>query len=187
MRPGMLLQAPDSAWIASLPADFRTGISLLAYLLLLMWALAVVDALFFRQVFAHLSIRPRQLAGLPGILVAPLLHGNFRHLAANSGPLAILGTLILLQGLEPLVMVTVVSWLVSGVGIWLLGRPHTKHLGASGVVFGYLGYGLFRGYFERSIPAIVASIVIGMLYSGILWGLLPGSGVNPGWATGWVF
>lgn len=172
-RIWLVLQTTESPWMKALPEDFRAGMALLVYLLILMWALAVMDALFFRQVFSHLSIRPRKLAGLPGIAVAPLLHGNFKHLAANSGPFAILGTIILLQGLEVLSIVTIMSWLISGVGIWLLGRPNTKHLGASGVVFGYLGYILFRGYFERSFPAMAIAILVGLLYGSALWGLLP--------------
>ena len=171
--PWLLLQAVAPPWMNVLPTDFRSGIALLVYLLILMWALSIMDALFFRQVFSHLTIRPRKLEGLPGIAVAPLLHGNFKHLAANTGPFAILGTIILLQGLEVLSIVTIGTWLISGVGIWLLGRPNTKHLGASGIVFGYLGYILFRGYFDRSIPAMAAAIFVGILYSGALWGLLP--------------
>ncbi|NJL45678.1 MAG: rhomboid family intramembrane serine protease [Leptolyngbyaceae cyanobacterium SM2_3_12] len=167
------LQVPADPWLTRLPEGFSQGIALLAYLLALMWAVAILDLLLLRRVLNHLSIQPRQLAGVPGIFVAPLLHGDFKHLAANSGPLAILGSLILLQGLEVWVIVTVAGWLISGVGIWLFGRPHTRHLGASGVVFGYLGYLLLRGYFERSFPAIAASVLVGLLYGGALWGLLP--------------
>lgn len=167
------LQVPSDSWLTQLPEGFRQGIALLAYLLALMWALAVLDLLLLRRVLNHLSIQPRQLAGIPGIFVAPLLHGDFKHLAANSGPLVILGSIILLQGLEVLGIVTIFVWLFSGVGIWLLGRPHTKHLGVSGVVFGYLGYLLLRGYFERSVPAIAVSVFVGVIYGGALWGLLP--------------
>ncbi|WOD41480.1 rhomboid family intramembrane serine protease [Nodosilinea sp. E11] len=157
----------------TLPEGFREGILLLAYLLALMWVLAVADLLTGRQLLPKLAIEPRRLAGVPGIVVAPLLHGGFGHLAANSGPLVILGSIILLQGLEVLGLVTVFCWLFSGVGIWLLGRPGTRHLGASGVVFGYLGYLLLRGYFERSPGAIAAAVVVGLLYGSALWGLLP--------------
>lgn len=157
----------------TLPEGFREGVLLLAYLLVLMWALAIVDFVTGRRLLNRLSIQPRSLEGIPGIAIAPLLHGGFGHLAANSGPLAILGTIILLQGLEVLGLVTVFCWLFSGVGIWLLGRPGTRHLGASGVVFGYLGYILLRGYFERSPGAIAAAVVVGLLYGSALWGLLP--------------
>lgn len=156
-----------------LPDSFPQGISLLAYLLILMWVLAVADLLTGRLLLRRLSIQPRRLAGIPGIVVAPLLHQDFRHLAANTAPFAILGSLILLQGLEVLGLVTLFCWLVSGVGIWLLGRSGTAHLGASGVVFGYLGYLLLRGYFEQSVPAIAIAVLVGLLYGGTLWGLLP--------------
>lgn len=157
----------------TLPEGFREGIILLAYLLALMWALAIADFLTGRRLLPKLAIEPRSLEGIPGIVVAPLLHGGFGHLIANSGPLVILGTVILLQGLEVLGLVTVFCWLFSGVGIWLLGRPGTRHLGASGVIFGYLGYILLRGYFERSPGAIAAAVVVGLLYGSALWGLLP--------------
>ncbi|NJL46543.1 MAG: rhomboid family intramembrane serine protease [Leptolyngbyaceae cyanobacterium SM2_5_2] len=156
-----------------LPDGFAQGISLLAYVLLLMWVLAILDALTGRRVLRHLAIQPRTLEGVPGILVAPLLHQDFKHLAANSAPFVILGSVILRQGLEALGLVTGICWLFSGLGIWLLGRPGTRHLGASGVIFGYLGYVLLRGYFERSLPAIAASVLVGILYGGTLWGLLP--------------
>ncbi len=167
---GLALFSFDSI---TLPEGFRQGVVLLAYLLALMWTLAIVDFVTGRRVLSKLSIEPRTVDGLPGIVVAPLLHGGFGHLAANSGPLVILGTIILLQGLEVLGLVTVFCWLFSGVGIWLLGRPGTRHLGASGVIFGYLGYILLRGYFERSPGAIAAAIVVGLLYGSALWGLLP--------------
>jgi membrane associated rhomboid family serine protease len=157
----------------TLPEGFRQGVVLLAYLLALMWALAIVDFVTGRRVLSKLAIEPRTVEGLPGIVVSPLLHGSFGHLIANSGPLVILGTVILLQGLEVLGLVTVFCWLFSGVGIWLLGRPGTRHLGASGLIFGYLGYILLRGYFERSPGAIAAAVVVGLLYGSALWGLLP--------------
>lgn len=157
----------------TLPEGFREGVVLLAYLLALMWALALADFVTGRRLLPKLSIEPRRLEGVPGIAVAPLLHGGFGHLVANSGPLVILGTVILLQGLEVLGLVTVFCWLFSGLGIWLLGRPGTRHLGASGVVFGYLGYILLRGYFERSPAAMAAAVAVGLLYGSALWGLLP--------------
>lgn len=160
------------SWLDRIPPDFQVGIKLLAFFLLLLWALELIDTMLGGRL-DNLGIRPRQLAGLPGIGLAPLLHGNLQHLAANTGPLAILGSLILLQGLPVLLMVTGLTWFSSGVGTWLLGRPHTNHLGASGIVFGYLGYLLFYGYFERSGAAIAVAVLAGFLYGSALWGLLP--------------
>ena len=45
--------------------------------------------------------------------------------------------------------------------------------GASGLIFGYLGYLLLRGYFERSVGAIALSVLVGVAYGGMIWGVLP--------------
>jgi membrane associated rhomboid family serine protease len=41
------------------------------------------------------GVRPREWSGLLGILVAPLIHAGFAHLASNALPLLVLGTLML--------------------------------------------------------------------------------------------
>jgi membrane associated rhomboid family serine protease len=62
--------------------------------------------------------------------------------------------------------------LVSGLGVWLFGASGV-HVGASGLIFGYLGFLLLRGYFERNFPSILLSLIVGFLYGGAIWGVLP--------------
>ena len=45
------------------------------------------------------GIEPREVAGLDGILWAPMLHGGWDHLFANTMPLLVLGFLVLLSGI----------------------------------------------------------------------------------------
>jgi membrane associated rhomboid family serine protease len=103
----------------------------------------------------------------------PLLHGNFAHLISNTVPFFALGWLILLNGIRQFFVVTAIVWLSSGVGVWLFGSPGI-HIGASGVVFGYLGFLLLRGLFERSFQALTLSLLVGFFYGGLIWGVLPG-------------
>lgn len=170
-----------ATWVERIPPDIQLGIRLIAAFVALLWGLELVDTLLLRGKFNHLGIKPRKLRGLIGIPLAPLLHGNLKHLAANTGPLLILGSMVMLSGLRSFVLVTLIIWLISGLGVWLLGRSRTNHLGASGLVFGYLGFLLLRGYFERSPLAIVLAVLVGFLYGGALWGLLP---LQPG--RSWV-
>jgi membrane associated rhomboid family serine protease len=100
---------------------------------------------------------------------------GFGHLAANTVPLIVLGWLVMLRRTRDFIVVTLVSVLVSGLGIWLFGGANTIHLGASGVIFGLLGALLARAYFERSWVALGLAIVAGLLYGGMLWGVLPGA------------
>jgi membrane associated rhomboid family serine protease len=113
------------------------------------------------------------MGGLVGIALAPLLHGGFGHLIANTIPLITLGWLIMLRETRDLIAVTVLSALVSGLGVWLVGASYSVHIGASGVIFGYFGFLLLRGYFERSLIAVLLSIVVAVLYGGMLWGVFP--------------
>ncbi len=151
---------------------FRRQIQILLSVVVLLWAVEIVDQLIFRGALNNLGIRPRSLPGLFGIFFAPFLHGDFGHLVANTVPLVSLGWLIMLRNTEDFFWVSIISALVSGLGTWLVGSPAT-HIGASGVVFGYFGFLLLRGYFERSATAIAFSILVAVLYGSILWGVLP--------------
>lgn len=159
----------------------RTGrhlgrhVTLLAALVAILWLVEAVDWVIFGGRLDGFGIRPRTWHGLGQVLIAPWLHVGFGHLIANTVPLVVLGWLVMLRGMRDFVVVVVVSALVSGLGIWLFGGPRTIHLGASGVIFGLLGALLARAYFERSWVALGLAIVAGMLYGGMLWGVLPGA------------
>lgn len=156
-----------------LTQDFTLPASVLGGFVALIWILEIIDFLLFRGRLNRYGIRPRSISGLGGILLAPLLHGNFRHLAANTVPFVTLGALVMLGGLERFFSVTAIVVLVSGLGVWLLGSPRTVHIGASGVIFGYFGFLLLRGYFEQDLFSSGVSLVVGLLYGSLIWGVLP--------------
>ncbi|MGI8933616.1 MAG: rhomboid family intramembrane serine protease [Phormidesmis sp.] len=157
----------------SITGEFKLQITTLLGLVALLWAIEIVDQVVFRGNLDRLGIRPRSLSGLWGILWAPFLHGNFVHLLANTVPLVSLGWLIMLRETGDWLVVSVIAALCSGLGTWLIGAPSSLHIGASGVVFGYFGFLLLRGYFERSAVAIAFSVLVTFLYGGIIWGVLP--------------
>ncbi len=138
-----------------------------------LWLVEALDLLFWRGDLDAFGIRPRTLAGLLRIPVAPFLHAGFGHLIANTMPLLILCWLVLLRGLRDFVDATVLAALISGLGIWAFGASNSIHIGASGLVFGYLGYLTARGYFERSLVAVSLAAAALLLYGGLLIGVLP--------------
>lgn len=146
----------------------------------LLWAIEIVDAVLFQGSLDRFGVRPRSMEGLVGVAFAPLLHMGFGHLIANTLPLITLGWLIMLRETRDLVVVTVLAALVSGLGTWLIGASYSVHIGASGVIFGYFGFLLLRGYFERSVLSIGLSLVVAAVYGGMLWGVLP-SGYRISW------
>jgi membrane associated rhomboid family serine protease len=148
--------------------------AILGVCVLLAWIVEVVDNVAYGGSLDRFGIQPRSGAGLWGILAAPLLHFGWVHLASNTGPFIVLGWLVLLRGIRDFVVVTVCAVLIGGLGVWVFGAANSVHVGASGVIFGYLGCLLARGYFERSIWSIVLAIAAAILYGSVLWGLVPG-------------
>ena len=147
---------------------------LLLSLLGAMWVIEILDHLPFVQL-DHFGIRPRSIAGLMGIVCAPFLHAGFAHLLANSFPFVILGGIVLLGGRAVFWRITIFVTLAGGLGVWLLAGRFTNHIGASGLIFGYLGFLLARGWFGKSLPWMIGAGVILVAYGGLLAGVLPGS------------
>ncbi len=160
----------------SILQELKTQVTVLFGLLALMWGIEIVDQAIFRPVFRTTldiyGIIPKNPIGLRGILFAPFLHGSFPHLLSNTIPFIVLGWLIMVRETSDFLWVSLISAFVSGVGTWLFGSSGV-HIGASGVIFGYLGYLLLRGYFERSAIAVAMSLGVGTLYGSLLWGVLP--------------
>jgi membrane associated rhomboid family serine protease len=139
-----------------------------------MWFVWFVDFLWRGGTFTAYGIHPRTVEGLWQIALAPFIHADFAHLIANTIPFVILGYLIVIRDKRTFMLVFIVATVISGLGIWLLGGADTVHMGASGVVFAFMGYLLARGYFERSFISILFGIVALLLYGGILTGIMPG-------------
>jgi membrane associated rhomboid family serine protease len=160
--------------------SFKRALFIVGGLLAAMWAVELIDWLGGRWLeLDHFGIRPRQSGWLLGIALAPFLHVGWGHLAANTVPFFILGLLVIGRGEKRFWVVSAGIVLLSGLGVWLLGRAGTVHVGASGVVFGYFGYLLTAGVVERSLVAVVRAVLVTGLYGSILWGVLPNrSGVS---------
>lgn len=158
-------------------------VAVVAALLAVMWAVEIIDLLPSTS-FDSWGVQPRSTRGLVGVLFAPFLHSGFAHLFANTIPFVVLGGFIALGSVERFVQVSAIVALTSGLGTWLFASSGTVHIGASGLVFGYLTYLVGRGFIARRILWIVGGVVVLMFYGGILWGLLPRPGIS--W-TGHVF
>ncbi|MGH3094617.1 MAG: rhomboid family intramembrane serine protease [Streptosporangiales bacterium] len=143
--------------------------------LAVLWLVEIVDTVLGHRLDAY-GIRPRVVDGLDGIAFAPFLHAGFSHLLANSTSFAILGV-VAYMAVNALRFfgVIVVSAVTSGFGAWLFGAVGTVVVGASGVIFGLLGFLLVRGFIERRVGAIAVSVAVLLLYGTALLGVLPGA------------
>lgn len=138
-----------------------------------LFAIELVDQATGRRLDALGGIHPHQLDGLDGIVFAPFLHAGFFHLYSNCVPLILTGTFVLAGGARRFLTVTAFVALASGLAAWQFGDRGTVVVGASGVIFGYLGFLLMRGIVERSVWGIAVGLLIGLLYGWQILGVLP--------------
>jgi membrane associated rhomboid family serine protease len=134
-------------------------------------AIHVVNWLFDLDL-QRFGIRPRQLEGLSGIALAPLLHGDFAHLVSNVLPLLVVGTALLHLYPDSARIVLPAIYVGPGIAVWLLGRD-SIHIGASGLVYGLVSYVFIAGLLRRDRRAIAASLLVSFMYGALVWGVLP--------------
>ena len=176
----MQIHSPDPAFTDSERAreNFRLAVKLSLGFVALLW---LIPLLGWGLELESFGIRPRQWIGLPGILVAPLLHVDFSHLIANSVPLVVLGTAMFHVYPSAAFRVLPAVYLVPGIAVWLLARDGV-HVGASGLVFGLVSYIFVAGLIRRDRRAMATSMLVAFMYGSVAWGMLP---INPrvSWET----
>ena len=161
----MLVETPKS--------PIQQAVQLVIILTAALWLIEIVDTVAFDNGLDRHGIVPRTWGGLDGVLWAPLLHGGFSHLLANTVPFLILGGFLAISGLRRWLSVTLFIVLVGGVATWLLARS-AVHVGASGLIFGYAGFLLVAGFVEKSLKGILLAIAVGVLFGGmVLRGITP--------------
>ncbi len=141
-------------------------------LVFLMWAAFYVE-LFYGWQLSYLGIVPWSLTGLIGIFTGPKLHGSIDHLVTNNHPLLFLGKVLFFFYEKIGGTVFFRSYFWTNILVWLFGRQHSNHIGASGVVYGLAFFLIFFGIFRRDFVSMLISIVVIMLYGGVIYGILP--------------
>lgn len=153
-------------------APVRSALTMLV-LAALLYVVEIADVVS-GQTLERNGIHPRDTGDLDGILWSPLLHGDWAHLAANTVPFLVFGFLAMAGGLRQFVLVTATIWLLGGLGVWFTGDDGSYHIGASGLVFGWLAFLLTRGFFAGSGRQIALAVVLFLVWGGVLLGVLPG-------------
>ncbi len=118
------------------------------------------------------GIFPRQPGGLIGILTAPFLHYGWDHLLTNIIAILLLGGTVILFYSKQFLKISMVIILLGGLGVWIIGRE-AYHVGASGLIFGYFGFLISRGIYERTFAAIALSLSVILVYGGMIYGIFP--------------
>jgi membrane associated rhomboid family serine protease len=166
--------AGSTSKVGSLRAQLKARILLLGLFVGSMWLVFFLSAALPSLHLNRHGVVPRTLSGLQGIVFAPWLHAGLWHIVANTSGLLILGWLCMWPRIANFWQATLGAMLGAGLCAWLLGAPNSVHIGASGLVFGYAGYLVARGYYTRNILSILVALFVASSYGlGMLFGLLP--------------
>ena len=137
----------------------------------LFYVIEVIDSILDGRI-ERLGILPREATGLIGIPLAPFIHGPWTHLFANTLPFIVLGGLVIVSSnRERFIGVSCIIALVAGLGTWTFGTPG-YHIGASSLIFGYLGFLLWRAWLGRNILWTIIALLSGVLYGGLIMTLV---------------
>jgi len=156
----------------------QTGLSKLSKSLIISFSFIILMWLvFFSQStfnipFGHYGILPRNFFGIVGILSAPLIHADLSHILSNTPALLILSITVLYFYPDSSLKVLSAIYLLTGIFVWLFARQ-VYHVGASGIIYGLLGFLFFSGIFKRDIRSIAIALLVTFIYGGLIWGVLP--------------
>jgi membrane associated rhomboid family serine protease len=134
---------------------------------------------------------------LPDVLTAPFLHWSWAHIESNSGPLFVFGFLAAYRGVARFLGLSLLVAVTSGLAVWFLERGEVETVGASGLIFGYFGYVVVRGLFDRHLIDTLIGVVMAASFAYMLTVAVPGTpgvswlghlgGLIGGLAGAWLF
>jgi membrane associated rhomboid family serine protease len=178
-------------------AEAKKAFFLMVGFIALIWVLQIFNWVSHYRLDYDYGILPHHIGRLPQIFTAPFLHFSWDHIEGNSGPLFVFGLLAAYRGVKKFLGVTLIVAVTSGLAVWLFQGGNELTVGASGLIFGYFGYVLSRGVFDRNLIDVLTALVMALSYAYILTVAIPGApgvswighlgGLIGGIASGWIF
>ncbi len=150
--------------------QFHTWFFPIAFVFVL-WVVKLCEVVFHQE-FYQFGVYPREMKGLLGVFLAPLLHGDFGHLFSNTIPLLVLGAGLFYFYRQIGYKVFFSIYLISGLWVWVSARA-SFHIGASGVVYGLAAFLFFSGVIRKHKYLMAFSLFVVFLYGSMIWGVLP--------------
>lgn len=143
-------------------------------LVLVLCGIELVNTILLHRLNAF-GVVPRTAGGLVGVVFMPLLHGGWGHVIGNSVAVMLFGTtMMLMRPRGEMLFVSLFTAVVAGLFVWCVGASGSHHVGYSGVLFGYFGYLVSIGAFERKPGTVLLSVAFALVYGTMIFGVLPG-------------
>ncbi|HEY8400558.1 MAG TPA: rhomboid family intramembrane serine protease [Cytophagaceae bacterium] len=138
----------------------------------ILWVVKITEMLMGVDL-GYLGILPRTIPGMLGIFTAPLIHGDLYHLYSNTLPLLILGMIIVYFYNSIAFEIFFWVYFMTGTWVWAAANGDGYHIGASGLIYGFVSFLFFSGLFRNDKKAMALSLLVTFVYGGLVWGLFP--------------
>jgi len=135
------------------------------------WLIKFVELIFDLPLY-RLGVFPLSYKGLPGLLFAPLIHGDFAHLYANTIPIFILTAALFYFYREIAFRVFLLIYFFSNIWLWF-GAREVYHIGASGLIYGLAAFLFISGLIRKNPRLMAISMFVAFLYGSFIWGIFP--------------
>ena len=122
--------------------------------------------------FHTAGVYPRHIEDIWGIFTIIFVHSGWSHLINNLISFEILGSLLYLFYSQIASKVLLISYIVSGILLWIIGRE-SWHIGASGLVYSIAFFLFFSGIIRKHVPLIAVSLVVAFVYGSMIWHIFP--------------
>ncbi|MEU1312900.1 rhomboid family intramembrane serine protease [Streptomyces cinnamoneus] len=167
--------AATAATAEQMIAEARKAFFVMFGFLAVVWALQLANWGSDYDLARRYAVVAGEVDRLPGMLTAPFLHLSWAHIESNSGPLFVFGFLAAYRGVARFFGLTALVAVASGLAIWFFEHDGVGTVGASGLVFGYFGYVVLRGFFDRHLIDSLVGVVMGASYAYTLTLTVPGT------------
>jgi membrane associated rhomboid family serine protease len=162
------------------PESWSGALVLMSGFAAVLWVVQILNAIDDYRL-DRFGVKPRELDGLWGVVTMPFLHSSYGHLLSNTIPVVLIGWVLLLAGVSTWATVTGLVVVGGGLLTWLVGPGDSLIVGASGMVFGWLGYLLARAYFSRRLKWILVAVLVLIFFGTLLFGLFPTLNSDVSW------
>ncbi|WP_338681068.1 rhomboid family intramembrane serine protease [Streptomyces acidiscabies] len=156
-------------------AEARKAFFVMFAFVAVVWAIQLANFADDYALSRDYGIVSGDAGSLTHILTAPFLHWNWDHLESNSGPLFVFGFLAAYRGVAKFLVLSGLVAVVSGATVWLFEADRVSTVGASGLIFGYFGYVVVRGLFDRHLIDSLVGLVMGASFAYLLTVAVPGT------------
>lgn len=156
-------------------AEARKAFFVMFAFMVVIWTVQIVNWAGHYQLDQDYGLVPQQPSRLPDIFAAPFLHFSWQHIEGNSGPLFVFGFLAAYRGVVRFLWLTLLVALTSGFAVWIFQGTNTVGVGASGLIFGYFGYVVLRGIFDRHLIDTLIGVVMAASFAYLVTIALPGT------------